>query len=294
MVIVHVKHKDTSQFLCEAPLATPVDDLVKGICAIYNGRLKIDRVCMEIEELAKHGTLLPPEIMGLTEDQVEELKLKDDWGEKCVPSGGFTINKDSVGRRNGKQPRKQMQDVLNNAVKEAKAMIDKNLVLQGKCLTMKIVQETLNILKGAVTIVYPMKLPPHDIIRMEFENIEDLTGTQASLDVIDPGTAQVWFCGKEMYRDDKKKLGDYVGKIENCKVIIKLSKRGEGAPGREPIMSEDQRKQLMLHAYRRQEELKKLAEDEDDAYLNSKWADGGSLKKSFHGLDNISWKPFGK
>ncbi|XP_050296364.1 cilia- and flagella-associated protein 298 [Anthonomus grandis grandis] len=289
MVIIHIKHGDESQFLYETPLATPVDDLVTKVVAIYNGRLKINRVGMEMEELAKHGTLLPPEILGLTEDQVDELKLKDEWGDQCIPSGGFTMNKDPVGRRNGKQPKKAMQEVLTKAVKDAKEMVHKNLVLQGKSLTMKVIQEAMNILKGAVTIVYPMKLPPHDIIRQEFENIEDLSGTQASLDIIDPTTAQVWFCGKEMYRD-RKTVGDYVGKIENCKVIIKLTKRGQGAPGREPIMSEEQRKQLMLHAYRRQEELKKLNEDDDDAYLNSEWADSGNLKKSFHGLHNISWR----
>lgn len=156
--------------------------------------------------------------MGLTEEQVEELKLNDDWGDKCIPSGGFTLNKDPVGRRNGKQPKKELQNVLNNAVKEAKEMISKNLVNLGQCLTMKNVQEALNILKGAVTIVYPMKLPPHDIIRQEFENIEDLSGTQASLEIIDPATAQMWFCGKEMYRSQGKIVGDYVGNIENCKV----------------------------------------------------------------------------
>ncbi|ERL87620.1 cilia- and flagella-associated protein 298 [Dendroctonus ponderosae] len=294
MVIIHVKHKDQSQFLLEAPLSLPIEDLVKQMVTIYNGRLKIDRLCMEIEELAQHGTLLPPEILGLTEEQVEELKLKDDWGDSCIPSGGFSVNKDPIGRRNGKQPKEEMQHVLRNAIKEAKELISKNLVIQGKCLTKKVVQEAVNTLKGAVMIVYPMKLPPHDIIRMEFENIEDLSGTQASLEVIDPMTAQMWFCGKEMYRGEGGKLGDYVGKIENCKVIIKLSKRGEGAPGREPIMSEEQRKQLMLHAYRRQEELKKLSADDEDDYLNSEWADSSNLKKSFHGLHNISWRASGK
>lgn len=156
---------------------------------------------------------------------------------------------------------------------------------------MKTIQEAINILKGAATIVYPMKLPPHDTIRMEFENIEDLSGTHASLQVIDPVTAQMWFCGKEMYRDQGQKVGDYVGKIENCKVIVKISKRGDGPPGREPIMTEDQRKQLMLHAYRRQEEFKKLEADDDDNYLNSEWADTKNLKKTFHGLHNISWGP---
>lgn len=89
------------------------------------------------------------------------------------------------------------------------------------------------------------------------------------------------------------KVGDYVGKIENCKVIMKISKRGDGPPGREPIMSEEQRKELMLHAYRKQEELKKLDQDDDDNYLNSSWADSGNMKRSVHGLNTISWRPTG-
>lgn len=170
-----------------------------------------------MEELSKHGTLYPPEILGLTEEQVQELKLVDTWGEKCVPSGGYTIAKDPVGRRNGKQPTKTMQDLIINTAKEAKKLISKDLVKEGKPMTAKMVQEAIDLLKGAVMIVYPMKLPPHDVIRMEFENIEDLSGTQASLDVIDPATAQLWFCGKELYRNGKT-VGDYVGKVENCKV----------------------------------------------------------------------------
>jgi len=38
----------------------------------------------------------------------------------------------------------------------------------------------LDILRGAVMIVYPMGLPPHDPIKEEFENTEDLTGTQVN------------------------------------------------------------------------------------------------------------------
>lgn len=217
MVLIQVKHNDQNQFLYSTTTKTPVEDLTLGITAIYNGRLKVDRICSEIEELAEHGTLLPPEILGLTNEQVEELKLVDVWGEKCIPSGGFTYNKDPIGRRNGKQPKKEMQDLLKNTVKEAKEMISKKLIDEGKCLDLKTIQNSIDLLRGAVTIVYPMKLPPHDVIRMEFENVEDLTGTQASLEVIDPALAQLWFCGKEMYRENKT-VGDYVGNHENCKV----------------------------------------------------------------------------
>lgn len=43
---------------------------------------------------------------------------------------------------------------------------------------MEMVKDALDQLRGAVSIVYPMGLPPHDPIRMEFEDLEDLSGTQ--------------------------------------------------------------------------------------------------------------------
>lgn len=48
----------------------------------------------------------------------------------------------------------------------------------GVCVTMEMVKDALDQLRGAVMIVYPMGLPPYDPIRMEFENKEDLSGTQ--------------------------------------------------------------------------------------------------------------------
>ena len=36
-------------------------------------------------------------------------------------------------------------------------------------------------MKGAVMIVYPMGLPPHDLVKLELDNEEDLTGTQVGV-----------------------------------------------------------------------------------------------------------------
>ena len=83
-------------------------------------------------------------------------------------------------------------------------------------------QEAIDELRGAVTIVYPMGLPPHDPIQMEFENKEDLEGTQAALDVIPFADASLWFSGKEMIQS--KKLMDFVGKNEKSKLIVKIQK----------------------------------------------------------------------
>lgn len=71
---------------------------------------------------------------------------------------------------------------------------------------------------------------------------------------MDVSIVQLWFSGKEMLRD--KKVKDYLGRNEKTKVIVKLHKRGSGKPGREPVMSEEERKMLMLHAYKRQEQFK--------------------------------------
>uniref|UniRef100_A0A1A9X4G4 Uncharacterized protein n=1 Tax=Glossina brevipalpis TaxID=37001 RepID=A0A1A9X4G4_9MUSC len=288
MVILHLKRGDENLFLYETDINENTTEVIKEITAIYNGRLKVERVCMEMEELASYGTLLPPEMIGLTDEQVEELKLKDIWAEKCIPSGGFIFNKDPIGRRNGQQPKENMQEVLRNAMKDSRELIDKKLVLAKRPLTLKIVSEALNLLRGAVTIVYPMQLPPHDIIRQEFMNVEDLTGTQASKDVVEPSKAQLWFAGRLILKD--KKLAEFIGKNNKTKVVVKLNQHGEGPPGREPVITEDLRRRMMADSYRRQEELKKLEMDEDDNYLNSSWADGGCLKRQAHGLENVRFR----
>ena len=81
-----------------------------------------------------------------------------------------------------------------------------------------------------------------------------ISGTQASLRVIPDDQGALWWASKEMH--SSKKLLDYVGKNEKTKIVVKLQKRGTGPPGREPVVSEEQKKQMMLQAYRRQEELK--------------------------------------
>lgn len=58
-------------------------------------------VSIEIPELADHGVSLPLNMQGLTDDQIMELKLKDEWEDRCIPSGGAEFKKDELGRRNG-------------------------------------------------------------------------------------------------------------------------------------------------------------------------------------------------
>ena len=59
-------------------------------------------------------------------------------------------------------------------------------VTADELVTQKTVQEALDILRGAVTIVYPMGLPPHEPIKAEFENNEDLSGKQVCWSYVSP------------------------------------------------------------------------------------------------------------
>ncbi|XP_078512353.1 cilia- and flagella-associated protein 298 isoform X3 [Lissotriton helveticus] len=186
-------------------------------------------------------------------------------------------------------PNEKMKDVLKKTIEEAKAIISKKQVQANICVTMNMVKDALDQLRGAVTIVYPMGLPPHDPIRMEFENEEDLSGTQAAQQVIEDSEAQLWWAGKELLR--KQKLKDFVGKNEKTKIIVKIQKKGQGAPAREPVVSGEEQKQMMMYYYKKQEELKKLAENDDDSCLDSEWADPHALKRQFQGVKDIKWGP---
>ncbi len=102
---------------------------------------------------------------------------------------------------------------------------------------------------------------------------------------MEPESTSLWVAGKEFQRG--KLVSDRLGTNEKTKVIAKLQKKGSGPPGREPIVNEEERKAMMAHYFKRQEELKRLGEADDDDYLNSNWADSKQMKRSLQGLGNI-------
>ena len=287
MVVLHIKKND-SLFLFQTNLEASIDETLQSILCIYNGCLKVERICSEMIDLACYGICLPLEMRGLLEEQIEELHLVDTQAEICAPSGGYDVNKDPCQRRNGRQPKQNMREVLEHTVHEAKTNISKENVKRNMFMTWDVVRKTLDILQGAVNIVYPMGLPEYDPIRMEFENRENLTGTQASKDVIDGTQAVLWFATKELSRG--KHLKDYLGKNEKSKVIIKLSTKAQGQPVREPVFSEEEQRRLMVANHKRKEELLAMDKASDDAYLNSQWADPNALKNRMQGISNVNWK----
>ena len=58
----------------------------------------------------------------------------------------------------------------------------------------------------------------------------------------------LWWAGKELQRG--KKLSDFVGRNEKTKITAKLQRKGVGAPSREPVFNEEEKKKLMANAYK--------------------------------------------
>lgn len=77
---------------------------------------------------------------------------------------------------------------------------------------------------------------------------------QAGLQILEESSTQLWWAGKEVTRG--KKLFEFIGKNEKTKIIAKLQKKGQGPPAREPVFTEEEKKAMMAHAYRKQEEHK--------------------------------------
>lgn len=143
--------------------------------------------------------------------------------------------------------------------------------------------------RGAIMIAYPAGLPEWDVVREILEDRQEIAGTQASQEVYDPETSSMWWAGKQLFRD--KKLADFVGKNDKTKIVAKLTKKGSGAPARESAITPDMQKDLMSYYYKKQEELKKIDADDEDAYLNSAWANPRGMKQAFSGIGDVSWRP---
>ncbi|CAG0895067.1 unnamed protein product [Cyprideis torosa] len=268
MVKLKVKRKDALEFVLETTLNVAIEELLKEVVQLYNARQSLLWLCSEVESLANHGSHLPPEMVGLLDEQIEELGLKD---EHPRPSGGWVSCPDEMRRRNGRAPVPKMADLLRKSVQEVRALLDPN---SGPCLTKKRLENGLDVIRGAVMIAYPMELPECDPIRQELQEPRSEIENQAE-------EAQLWFASKRMLPGNR--LRDHLrGANESTTAIVKLTTSSkEGPPMREPSLTEEQQKQLMLQQYRRQQEWKELEEVEES----------GHLHEAMHGLSKIRFKP---
>lgn len=279
MVVVHLKMDDTNQFLYETTCGTQNEDLINQICQVWNMRLKLQMLVENVRELAKHGPMKPPDQRGLDE-------IKEEEGIK-IEKGEY-YQSDPLGHRTGNGPGPQLADTMEKVCLDALAAINKNQVVMKVAASVEQLQEKFDNIEGSVIMAYPMGLPEHDTVKGLLEDKEEFMDGQAATMLLDPKDCSLWWAGKEFFRDQK--VGDRLGKNEKTKVVAKLQKKGSGPPAREPAVSEAERSAMMAHYFKKQEEMKKLAEADDDEYLGSIWANPTGLKSGLRGTGSI--KPY--
>ncbi|XP_059476725.1 cilia- and flagella-associated protein 298-like isoform X3 [Neocloeon triangulifer] len=297
MVLLHIKHGAESLFLYEATCDTDMKTVYEEVTSIYNGRLKITQLCYDIEDLAKYGPVMPLDMQGLAPGQAEELKLVDDWADKCEVNGGWSSNPDPMGRRNGRQPNEDMQKVLLKSVEEAKQSISKDQVGANIALTTATISEALHQLRGATMVVYPMELPPHDPCFLTQEECNSVIGILVDdREFIDGTEAMLWFCSRHLSREGPlhKAINS---KNEKTKIVVKLSGAISGPPAKEDAISEEERLKMLAYYRRKQDELQRLdqasSHDGGSSYdPSAEWTDSSSLKRQLAGFKGpISWRP---
>lgn len=261
---------------------------MKDICLLINGRLKVLRLVDSMTSLACHGIAKDPRVRGLLENQIEELKLEDEASNSCLPVGGFDESPDPVEFRVGKSPTGPFKEILLESAKQAELKMKNS----ADFLTREIILNLIQDMKEALGKVYPQGIPEYDPVRMELENREDLSDFHSKelTNVSDPQDTKLWFASKELIPE--KCLSDFLGKNEKSKVIVKVASKKAGQPSREPVLSEQDQKMLLMHQARRREEIQKMSQEDDDSFMNAPWADQQGLKRRVQGLSNISWKPF--
>ncbi|KAL7642626.1 UNVERIFIED_CONTAM: hypothetical protein RMT77_007190 [Armadillidium vulgare] len=271
MVILHVKRESESSFLYETNLDTLVEDTIKSLVEVYNGRLKVERICLGIENI------LDSAVEASISEDLENTNLNEEPPPCDQPEKEKRYNKEKA------------STIFSKVVAEARGIISTTQIKSNVCLSQQHIQEAVTILKGGIDIIFPNGLSLNHPLRKEFENREDLSGTQDEKLILYPEMTKIWFSSKAL--EEGNKLSKYFGKNEKTKVIVKLQPRGSSTPPREPVLTEEEKKSIMMYEFKRREELKKLEEDEDNSYLDSEWADNLHLKKAFHGVNKINWKP---
>jgi hypothetical protein len=297
MVMIHYKKSDQNQFLYESTVTIPVDDIITELVALNNMRLKVDRLAVSMEDLATKGPLKPEELRGL-ENLDEYIKSEDLTvinGIKALPpKSGTREVVDEAHHRTGWIHDENMVEEMLEGCRTAKAVIHIDNVAKKQPITKASLEEQVEWFRGMTMKAYPAfhGLGHWEPVLVLLENKEEFDSTVHGSDDLNIEKAQMWWAGKELVKG--KTLGDYVGKNEKCKIIVKLQHKGSGAPVREPLIDENSHKQMLSYFHKKQEEAKKLEEDEEDAYMNSAWANPKGLKDQLQGISDFKYRPGGK
>ena len=285
MVVFNCKcGPDGDAFLYETTTDTPNDDLIAALVSLHNGRILARVVVDAVRGLAAAGPMVEPSAAGRREQQ------------QSVPRCGNAPDLDHV-------------EALNDAAAELGQYVDKAQVQKRVVVSEAGIAELVGKVREAIRSAYPDGLPQWDVLAklsstgvqedeaaaVEEEgsngicpwSLQDLLPADAvaGAPLLQPKATSVWVAGKEFERG--KLISDRLGSNEKTRVVAKLSRDGDGPPPREPIVRDDERNAMLEHYHKRNEELKRLADNEEDEYMNSAWADPQNMARDLQGLGSV-------
>ena len=289
MVLIHIS-RSAEEFIYETTTTESVDAVTRRLAEIHNQRLRVKRLVSAVRDLAKHGPMKEEKDRGLSEEQLSALGTerkaeREEEEEETEAKAGA----DPLGVRVGQPPSPQLQQTLNKVCDDAEAAISSAHAKQRRPLPLALIASCIDNIRGAVLMAYPMNLPPYDTVRQIIDGSEELSGHADGAQQFAPDSAVLWFAGKALERGER--LSKYVGSNEKLTIKAKLEAAGSGAPSRPPAVDEETQRRMMALWHKKEAQAKALAEQDDDSYLNSEWANPKGFKQQMHGLSAVSFKP---
>jgi len=267
MVLIVHKKDEEDQFLIEVKLTNSIGEIIFKLVEIQNARARLRLLSSEIEKF-----LNPTNHNSSCENNNNNGKT-DNSTEKTKEEILLNITE-------------KQKELLSRSISEAKAILAKIQVERKVLASLEELNSCFYDLKELIKQINPEGFPEtHPISKTILE--DEVTGMQLE-GTYDSESAVLWWAGKELLREEK--LIKYIGHNEKTKLIVKLQKKDQGLPFRDLSRTSEQQREMLSYYYRKSQEQKKLEEDIDDSYLNSKWTDTKSLKNYFGGLDSIHWK----
>jgi len=109
----------------------------------------------------------------------------------------------------------------------------------------------LDTFRGLIMMAYPgyHGLGDFEPIKVVLENREEFDEKMNLSDDLSVENTTIWIVSKEC--NPSKYFHEMFGKNEKQKFVVKLQKKGSGAPVREPVVDEKTQKEMMAFYYKK-------------------------------------------
>ena len=178
MVLIHLKRNDGDSFLYETTTSTSNHELIHSIVRIHNKRLQARLITDSARGLAMYGVMKKPDHVSSSTASEDSSSSSSDavystWMQASDQHQGV-YKEDPTGVRIGYAPNPNVVEAIQRAAQDLDEYVDKNQVLKKNAMNESIIDDKISIVKGAVTMAYPMGLPDWDVMRLAFGSFDDL------------------------------------------------------------------------------------------------------------------------